>query len=422
MPESHSTPPPTSAQPARPDKPVKPRDDFPLFSHASGQWAKKVRGVMRYFGPWSDPAGAEARWNAEAEDLKAGRTPRATPAAEVDVKALANAFLRHKEELMESGELSPRTFADYEDTLHEIVAAFGRRRKAADLGPTDFAAVRAKLAKRWGPHRMGKTVQTVRSLFKFAFEAGLIDAPQRFGPAFKRPSKKTLRLERAKHGPKLFSRTEVLALIDGALVVGPDGPRLVERPGPALRAMILLAVNAGLGNADLGRLPLSALDLATGRLDYPRVKTGIDRRAWLWPETVAAIREALAVRPAPKDPADAGLVFLTKYGASWAHEPAAVTKEFRKLLDRLGINGHRNFYALRHTFRTVADGAKDQPAADHIMGHEVAHMSSVYREGIADARVRAVCEFVRGWLYGKPVAEAVAPSSASGHRSLDPAE
>jgi integrase len=71
----------------------------------------------------------------------------------------------------------------------------------------------------------------------------------------------------------------------------------------------------------------------------------------------------------------------------------------RKLLNSLGINDHRNFYCLRHTFRTIADAAKDQPATDHIMGHETPHMSSVYREGIEDARLRAVAEHVRRWLF-----------------------
>jgi len=168
--------------------------------------------------------------------------------------------------------------------------------------------------------------------------------------------------------------------------------------------MLLLAINAGFGNSDCAHLPLCALDLDSGWLDYPRPKTGINRRAPLWPETAAALREALANRPQPKDPADAGLVFVTKYGASWAKESEGgpVTKETRKLLKALGINGHRNFYTLRHTFRTVADEAKDQPAADYIMGHEVPHMSTVYRETISDARLKAVADHVRAWLFSPP--------------------
>ena len=58
------------------------------------------------------------------------------------------------------------------------------------------------------------------------------------------------------------------------------------------------------------------------------------------PETVQAIRAAMADRPDPKDSADAGLVFLTKRGYSWTKDIAdsPITKEMRKILDRLTIN------------------------------------------------------------------------------------
>jgi integrase len=243
----------------------------------------------------------------------------------------------------------------------------------------------------------------MRCACKHAYESGTLDRPVRFGPEFKRTAKKVLRMHRAKQGPKLFTAAEVRALALGALVVGKDGPELVQA-GPQVRAMVLLGINAGLGNADCGNLPLSAVDLEAGMIDFPRPRTGLARRCPLWPETVEAVREALARRPQPKDPDDDGLVFITKYGQAWAKTDNAgpLTQRFGKLLKALGINGRKRlgFYTLRHTFRTIADEARDQPAADFIMGHEVAHMSSVYRETISDERLRAVADHVRRWLFG----------------------
>ncbi len=395
MSESHPT------APAETVKPAKPYPDFPLFPHATRRWAKKIRGRMHYFGPWDDPDGALKKYLEQKDDLHAGRKPRSDPGA-TTVKELANAFLNHKRALVDAGELSPLTWGDYKTACDEVVAAFGKGRLLADVGPDDFASLRERLARKWGPQRLGKTIQFVRCAFKYAYEAGLLGRPVRFGPGFKRPSKKVLRLHRAKQGTKLFSAEEVRAMIDGALVVGAEGPELVG-PGVQLRAMLLLGINCGFGNSDCGNLPQAALDLERGWADYPRPKTGIARRCPLWPETVAAIREALASRPAPKKEEHAGLVFLTRCGDSWhtGTTDGPLSREVGKLLRRLGINGRKGlgFYTLRHTFRTVADGAKDQPAADHIMGHEVPHMSSVYREGISDERLRAVADHVLDWLF-----------------------
>jgi integrase len=324
----------------------------------------------------------------QRDDLYAGRKPREVSTG-VTVREVCNAFLNQKQALVDTNELSPRTWTDYKQACDEMVAAFRKQRVVDDLQPDDFASLRKKLAKKNGPHRLGKTIQCIRCVFKFAYESRIIPGPMIYGPGFKRPSKKTLRLHRAQQGAKLFTPEEIHKLLEAASV--------------PMRAMILLGINCGFGNSDCGILPLSALDLERGWVDYPRPKTGIPRRCALWAETIAALREALASRREPKEEADAGLVFITQRGFSWAKDIAdsPITKEMRKLLNTLGIDGHRNFYTLRHTFRTVADESRDQPAVDHIMGHESPHMSTVYRERISDERLRAVTDYVHAWLYGK---------------------
>jgi integrase len=166
--------------------------------------------------------------------------------------------------------------------------------------------------------------------------------------------------------------------------------------------MILLALNAGYGNNDCATLPLAAVDLKRGWIAFPRPKTGIDRRAPLWPETVAALNAVIASRKQPKDPAHAGLVFITKAGGTWSKGTSdnPVSKEFAKLLKAADVAAGRGFYALRHTFRTVADESRDQPACDALMGHARDDMASIYRERISDDRLQAVANHVRRWLFG----------------------
>src|SRR5262245_45121972 len=245
--------------PVPPDKPAKPYPEFPLFPHATGRWAKKIRGKTHYFGPWSDPDGALRKYLAEKDALHAGRKPRPGPDA-LTVKGAANDFLNGKQALVAAGELSPRTWAGYKIAADELVRHLGKARLVSDLDPQDFASLREKMSRKWGPHRLGTTIQYVRSVFKHAFDAGLIPAPVRFGPGFRRPTKKTMRLHRAGQGPKVFTADEVRRLLNAA--------------GRALKAMVLLGINAGFGNADCANLPLSALDLERGFIDFPRPKTG----------------------------------------------------------------------------------------------------------------------------------------------------
>lgn len=366
----------------------KPHPDFPLTPRDDGRWCKKIRGKMHYFTGTSQEALDE--WLRIKDDLLAGRTPR-TKTDGLTIRDLCNRFLAAKQQLLHTGEITRLTWSDYKKTTDRLVAQFGLTRLVTDLATDDFEALRSSIAKTRGPVSLGNEIQRVRVVFKYAYDAGLIQQPIRYGPLFKRPSRKTLRVQRAKQGPKVFEAGDLR--------------RLLKSASSQLKAMILLGVNCGFGNNDCATLPIRALDLDGGWIDFPRPKTGIERRCPLWSQTVKALRDALAVRRKPKDDAHAELFFITAALGSFAKETTdnPITKEFAKLAQSQGLKkSGRGFYALRHTFRTVADEVRDQPAADLIMGHaNDNNMASVYRERISDERLRAVTDHVHDWLFGK---------------------
>jgi integrase len=367
----------------------KPHPDFPLSIHkGTGRWYKKVRGKLHYFGYLAkDPKGDAAlvEWLRVKDDLLAGRVAR-PKASGVTVRDLANRFTNQKLAALNAGEIGQRTYDEYFATCAMVVKKFGRDRGAEDLQPADFDALRATMAKRWGPVRLGNEIQRVRSIFRDADE--LIGRPIRFGKAFKKPSAKVVRIARAQKGPTDYTAEQLTALIDAA--------------GTTMKAMILLGINGGLGNTDLGQLRIESLDLDGGWLNYPRPKTGVARAIPLWPETVAAIRDVLAKRREPKDKKHAGLLFISPRGHSYVVKDRTygLTAEFIRLSKTVKITG-RTFYDLRRTFQTVAEGSYDMAAVQSIMGHapRTNDMSAVYRQRIQPSRLRLVADHVRGWLY-----------------------
>lgn len=366
---------PSSSSRKTPSTPQK----FPLFVHkASGQWAKKIRGKTRYFGRVdSDPRGEAAlqRWqNEENGKSNDGR---------LSVKELCDFFMSAKDDARERGRLAESSYAEYLATCTRVADVFGRHRPVATLTVGDFEKLKASFPKSWGVWRESGEIQRVRTLFRYGYEAEHLREPVRFGPAFKKPDRATMRKHRAERGPKLFASAECRKILDSA--------------SKCMKAFVLLALNGGMGNNDCGKLPCSATDLNGAFVRFPRPKTGIDRRFPLWPETVTAIREAMASGRKPDEP-----MFLTKYGQAWSRTGTAnpLSAEFRKLVKDLGFyRTGLGFYTLRHVFRTVADETKDRPAIDLIMGHADASMGASYRETIDDGRLRAVVDHVHAWLF-----------------------
>jgi len=66
----------TERIPEKRQKPKKPHPSFPLTAHANGQWCKRIRGRVHFFGVWADPEAALKEYKCQAADLHAGRLPQ----------------------------------------------------------------------------------------------------------------------------------------------------------------------------------------------------------------------------------------------------------------------------------------------------------------------------------------------------------
>jgi len=398
----------------------KPHRDFPLFRHQTNRWAKKIKGRFVYFGSTiTDPDGKNALnlWLAQKDDLLAGR-PAHAPGDGLTLLDASNRYLEARRHLVDTHEITFRHWDECRKSLQALVNTFGKTRPVLSLRPEDFTRLRGVLAEGRGPDALGNHVQRIRSFFKWLWDSDLIDRPVKFGQEFRRPGKAAMRRARQARPQRILSREEVLRLLDIAT--------------PPVKAMILLAVNAGLGPADCATLPIAALDLDRGILDYPRVKTATERRSPLWPETVTAVRAVLETRPTPKDPDHAGLLFLTKYGRPWVRygekgNVNAVCLEFGKLLTKLGIKrAGVGFYALRHLCETIGGELGDQAGMNRIMGHADNTMAGVYREWLRDeredARLRRITDHVLAWLLGEAEPSTDAKTAAASERTAQTQE
>ena len=131
-------------------------------------------------------------------------------------------------------------------------------------------------------------------------------------------------------------------------------------------ALLMLGLNCGFGNMDIGTLKLCDIDLENGMVSHPRVKTGVERHFNLWPETVQILKIYLAEhRGKPANEEIGTLVFVGKRGNSLCWEKIdgdgrlkrsdAVRNRFQRLFEKAGSDRKYGigFYVLRHTYATV---------------------------------------------------------------------
>ena len=419
------------------EKPRKPRPDFPLQAYGNGQWGKKIRGVRRYFGVWSDPRAAERLYLSEKAAWDAGRDPRAqargaagdagTSLLEIADRYLVSRF-RDLQSADEEVRITNKTYSGVQRAMRKLIALFPRADQVYPLQwtPEDFKKLRERLGEGVGINTKAQYVVYARAMFLWAERVSKIlprtlDWGDQFRYVPKHQKDKARYHFQRDHGERRFELDEARDIIRAC-------QRAVDRACDGLSshaarkmtigsrlhlAATLLGANAGCYSKDIAALTDRDVDLETGYVESLRTKNGFLWQATLWPETVAAIRAYLEVRPAPARPGWARRLFLTAAGfpphhekctagrgGLVIHESDALGQATAKLLRELGLKRRGvSFGTWRHTFLSVAAPFGQPHIIQRIVGHEIEGAIDDYMKLRPD-QLRPVTDGVRGLLLG----------------------
>lgn len=417
----------------KPALPPLPYPKFPLRPHRNGQWYKSVwhrqsrRSLQYYFGSWhDDPDGKRAMhdpdsgWLARKDAIHAGidnvnvGTIVVNPAS-MTLAELMGRFLQHKRAQVQAGELSPRTLGDY---LAEIPLFVGFMKATAVVGglrPEHFSAYMRDLinTRKLGRHGRKRVRAYINCFIAYGVANGWHTAPPT-GVDWKAPATDpaSIRVAKQRDGIDDYGTR---------IVTGEEMNRLLSRATPTYRALLLMAINTGLGPSDLARLRWRMLDLTNRRLDFPRGKNGQRRVGFLWKRTLRALERLKTLkrnRAALERDGTQALVFVSREGNALVREldvtltddqgmqrlvgvrvQNGISRTMHRMCRDLGLKGV-SMYRLRHTFRTLASHARDAEAADLMMGHSGKGMRAIYDHSEVEwQRIQRVATVVRHRLW-----------------------
>lgn len=350
-------------------------DKFPLTLHPTGQFCKKIKGRLYYFG--TDRQQALQCYLEQASHLHGGHPKlRTSTSGNITVTTLCNLYLQHQESRVEAGELSARHFADQINSLRMFAQFLGKHCMVSQISTLDLQNYKRKLQKNHGSaHRTNLHISNMKAMFNWARNNDVLqDIPNLHAVA----KVKLTQIER-----QTFTREQVT--------------KLLEMAKPQMKAMILLGLNCGFGCTDCAELRWQDLNLKEGRVKLARKKTGVPRNLSLWPETAEALEKIPQVGPlvfytAKQNPWVRTIKKKDKHGVEKYTIDNCVSKAFAKLMKKAGIKAEKGvgFYTLRRTAATLAAQSGDPFAVQRLLGHADLRMASTYVQDVSEQTDRVV--------------------------------
>ena len=350
-------------------------DKFPLTLHPTGQFCKKIKGKLYYFG--TNKQEALKRYLEEAVFLYSGKDQRRNVTnGNVSIKTLCNLYLDHQNSRVEAGELTIRHYADQVKSLRKFVRFFGQHCPVNTITALDLQNYKRKLQKSYNStNRINLHIAIMKSMFHWAKKNEVLEVIPNIDAVSK---VKVIRKKQATFSVKQIRN-------------------LLRDSEPQMKAMIWLGLNCGFGNTDCSQLLWKNIDFKKSRVHYPRGKTGINRDLVLWPETVKAIKalprtnERVFNTPTGK-PLVRMIETIDKADNIKYTNNDSVGKEFSKLIKKLDIKIEKGvgFYSLRRTSATLTARSGDPFAVQRLLGHADLKMATTYVQDVSEQTDRAI--------------------------------
>jgi integrase len=372
-----------------------------LGKRADGRFQKKIDGKLYYFGHVGcSEEDATALLLDFLKQRAAGRKDW-TPSDGIEVAKVADHFAAAMLARVKDGDLQERTFKDYDKAIKRFIASVGRSTLVANLGADHFKRFRKQLVADYGTYALDRYVQGIRTMFTWAHQNRVIASQPFYGDQFGKSTASERAAERLHNrdakGDRVFSVEQIRILLKHPSCTG------------NIRTFILLGLNAGMYSADISDLNWGDIRERDGVLciDTHRAKTGVIRRAPLWPECAEAI--AACKRGKPGD-----AVFLTYAGNRWNQHNGtdSIQLLFQQLKQSAGIvAAGASFGALKHTHISNVSDHGDLNAARMVRGHRISGIE-VHYDFPSVKRLKAVTDLARSRFLSTGKARAAAKAKA----------
>jgi len=350
-------------------------DKFPLTLHPTGQYCKKIKGKIRYFG--TDKKKALERYLAQATYLHGSQSlMQKASNGKMPLRQLCDLYLQYQHSRVLAGALTPKHYNDDIGSLGRLMSFLGQSCRIESISTLDLQNYKRKLQSAYGSvHRLNLHIGAMKALFHWARRNEVLQGI----PNIDAVSRSKI----IHHEMYTFSCDQIKKLLSAA--------------NSKMKAMILLGLNCGFGCADCARLKWTDIHLDNGRVQLSRSKTGVPRNLPLWPETMRALKEV---------PRSGQLVFYTEEGHPWVRTSLkikedgskryttvnAVTSMFARVLKKTKIEVPKGtgFYALRRTAATLAARSGDPFAVQRLLGHVNLDMATRYVQDISEQTDRVI--------------------------------